>query len=170
ASVLPFMGGSVETADFDYRQRLVSASWNLVMNHPFFGDQDFISKMQNLRQGQGIIDIVNTYAGTALEYGLVGLSLFVGFMLLALIKGYSAMVQVRDRDNDLARLGSCLLACIAGTMLMLLNSGFSFGCAKMFYVLAGLTTAYIATCRAPSGLATEDPPLGTFSEEAPQPS
>ena len=146
AAVLPFLGGSVDVGNFDYRQRLASTSWNIILVHPFFGDQDFMSKMQSLRQGQGIIDLVNTYAGTALEYGLVGLALFVGFMLLGMIKGYAFMVGVRQRDGDLARLGTCLLASIAGTLLMLYNSSFAFGYEKMFYVLGGLTAAYFSFC------------------------
>jgi O-antigen ligase len=169
ATVLPFLGGSVDVGDLDYRQRLAGISWNLVMNHPFFGDQDFISKMQEMRQGQGIIDIVNTYAGTALEYGLVGLGLFVGFMLLAMIKGYRFMRDIRDRDGDLARLGSCMLACIMGTMLMIYNSSFVFGYEKMFYVLAGLTAAYCRYGMTQSAMTpAKEPTLQRFNEGAPQ--
>jgi O-antigen ligase len=142
SAVLPFLGGSVDAGNLQYRQRLASISWKLIMNHPYFGDGDFISKMMELRQGQGIIDLVNTYLGTALAYGFVGLGLFVGFMLFAVLKGFRAMIQVRQSDTDLARLGSCLLACIAGTLLMIYNSGFTFGYEKMFYVLAGLAAAY----------------------------
>ena len=142
--MLPFMGGSVESGNLDYRQRLASTSWNLIMNHPFFGDQDYISKMQDLRQGQGIIDIVNTYAGTALEYGLVGLGLFVGFMLLGMVKELQIHEASPGRDADLARLGGCMLACIVGTLLMIYNCSFVFGYEKMFYVLAGLDRGHTA--------------------------
>jgi O-antigen ligase len=166
AAVLPFLGGSVGVGNFEYRQRLASTSWDLIMGHPWFGDQDFMSKMQSLRQGQGIIDVVNTYAGTALEYGLVGLGLFVGFMLLGMFKGYGFMVEVRDRDSDLGRLGSCLLACSAGTLLMLYNSSFAFGYAKMFYVLAGLTAAYHSFCN-PQAISRESE-LNGYPGDAPR--
>ena len=170
AAVLPFMGGSVDSGDLDYRQRLASTSWDLIMNHPYFGDQDFMAKMHELRQGQGIIDIVNTYAGTALEYGLVGLSLFVGFMLVTMIKGYRFMRQIRQRDSDLARLGSCMLACIAGTLLMLYNASFAFGYEKMFYVLAGLTAAYVRSGMAQSETTpAKEAKLRGFNGDAPQP-
>jgi hypothetical protein len=169
AAVLPFMGGTVETGSLDYRQRLASTSWDLILNHPFFGDQDFMSKMQGLRQGQGIIDLVNTYAGTALEYGLVGLSLFVGFMLLGMIKSYRFMKEVRDRDSDLARLGGCLLACIVGTLLMIYNCSFVFGYEKMFYVLAGLAAAYLRCRMAQPAVATaKEARLQGFDGDAPQ--
>jgi len=150
STVLPFLGGSVDVGNLEYRQRLASTSWNLIRNHPYFGDGDFISKMKDLRQGQGIIDVVNTYAGTALEYGLVGLALFVGFMLLGMIKGFRSMIQIRRSDTDLARLGGCILACIAGTLLMIYNSSFAFGYEKMFYVLAGLAAAYSRLASAPA--------------------
>jgi hypothetical protein len=169
AAVLPFMGGTVDTANLDYRQRLASTSWNLIMTHPFFGDQDFMSKMEQLRQGQGIIDIVNTYAGTALEYGLVGLSIFVGFMLVGVIKGYRFMRHIRQRDSDLALLGSCMLACIMGTMLMLYNSSFVFGYEKIFYVLAGLTAAYVRCGMAQSETTTaKELESRSFNSDAPQ--
>jgi O-antigen ligase len=169
AAVLPFMGGSVDSGDLDYRQRLASTSWDLIMNHPFFGDQDYMAKMQQLRQGQGIIDIVNTYAGTALEYGLVGLSLFVGFMLVTMFKGFRFMREIRERDRDLARLGSCMLACIAGTLLMLYNASFAFGYEKIFYVLAGLAAAYVRCGMAQSATTTaKESRLRSFNEDAPQ--
>ncbi|HEY4339871.1 MAG TPA: O-antigen ligase family protein [Steroidobacteraceae bacterium] len=169
AAVLPFMGGSVDVGNLNLRYRLASASWDLILNHPFFGDQDFISKMQGLRQGQGIIDIVNTYAGTALEYGLVGLSLFVGFMLLGMMKAYRSMRDIQYRDSDLAHLGSSMLACIAGTMLMLYNSSFVFGYAKLFYVLAGLTAAYVRLCMAQAETTTiSESKLPSFDADAPQ--
>jgi hypothetical protein len=169
AAVLPFLGGSVDTGDLDYRQRLASTSWDLIMNHPYFGDQDYISKMVQLRQGQGIIDIVNTYAGTALEYGLVGLSLFLGFILVGVVKAYRAMMQIRLRDSDLARLGSCMLACIVGSLLMMYNSSFVFGYEKMFYVLAGLTAAYSRYCMAQSQTApAKESKLPSFGGDAPE--
>jgi O-antigen ligase len=125
--------------------------------------------MGALRQGQGIIDIVNTYAGTALEYGLVGLSLFVGFILFGMIKGYRVMREIRHRDSYLARLGSCLLACIAGTLLMIYNSSFAFGYEKMFYVLAGLTAAYARCCMTQSEVTIpKESKSLSFDTDAPQ--
>jgi O-antigen ligase len=169
SSVLPFLGGSVDVGNLEYRQRLASTSWNLIMNHPYFGDGDFMSKMKDLRQGQGIIDLVNTYAGTALEYGLVGLALFVGFILLGMFKAFRAMIRIRDSDGDLARLGSCILACIAGTLLMIYNCSLVFGYEKMFYVLAGLAAAYCRLCGAQAAATTaKEFPLQDSNMAAPQ--
>lgn len=41
--------------------------------------------MQELVQGQHIVDVVNTYLGVALDFGLVGLGLFLVFFTTVLI-------------------------------------------------------------------------------------
>jgi O-Antigen ligase len=141
-NVLPFMGGSVDTGNVTYRQRLFDRSWDLVMAHPYFGDQLAFTKMEDLRQGQGIIDLVNTYAAVALFNGLIGLSCFVGFILSALFKAYRLARKSMQTDPDFATLGVSITACILGTMLMIENSSFIWGIEKMFFVLAGLAAGY----------------------------
>jgi O-antigen ligase len=140
--VLPFFGGSVDNANVVYRQKLAERSWELIQAHPFFGDQLAYAKMEDLRQGQGIIDLVNTYAEVALSYGLVGLFFLVGFALTALVRAYRTVRETNVSDPDLARLGTSLVACIFGTFLMLVDASFILGYEKMFYVLAGLAAAY----------------------------
>jgi O-antigen ligase len=78
-SYLPFVG-EIEVETIDYRKSLVEATIQIVQSNPFFGAYDYMlrAEMESLRQGEGIIDLVNTYAGIALSSGLVGLSLFVG--------------------------------------------------------------------------------------------
>jgi hypothetical protein len=41
--------------------------------------------MEDLRQGEGIIDLVNTYAQVGLFYGIAGLALFVTPALVAFL-------------------------------------------------------------------------------------
>jgi hypothetical protein len=140
--VLPFFGGSVDSRNVSYRQRLAARSWELIREHPFFGDRLALLKMEDLRQGQGIIDLVNAYASVALFYGLIGLFFLVSFVLLGLFRTYRTVREARAADPDLAMLGTSLVACILGTLLMLFDNGLSLGYEKMFYVLAGLAAAY----------------------------
>lgn len=142
-NALPFFGGSVDRGNVLYRERLFERSWDLLSERPFFGDQLAQFKLEDLRQGEGIVDFVNTYADVALSYGLVGLFCFLGFALLALSRAYRAVRQAAAADPDLAWLGSALVACIVGTLLMLADSSFILGYEKMFYVLAGLAAAYV---------------------------
>jgi hypothetical protein len=140
--MLPFFGGSVDSGTLDYRERLAARSWELIKEHPFLGDHLAVFKMENLRQGQGIIDLVNTYAAVALNKGLVGLSLFLLFILIALVKTYRAARIAAPSDPNLSLLGVSLVACVVGTLLMIENASFFLGYEKLFYVLAGLCAAY----------------------------
>ncbi|MGA2564125.1 MAG: O-antigen ligase family protein [Steroidobacteraceae bacterium] len=139
--VLPVMGRSVD-ANVTYRQRLAERGWALVRAHPLFGDQLPWPEMEDLRQGEGIIDIVNTYVGVALGYGLIGLFCFLSFILLATARVYARTRELAQSDPDLALFGASLIACIVGTLIMIDTSSFVLGSEKMFYVLAGLATAY----------------------------
>jgi len=142
-NVLPFMGGSVDSENFIYRQRLADRTWELIKEHPFFGDQLAYLKMEDLRQGQGIIDVVNTYADAALFSGLIGLSLFLGFILIGLFKVYRQAKEIMPLNPDFGLLGISLVSCILGTLLMIENVSFMLGYQKLFYVLAGLAAAYV---------------------------
>ncbi len=125
-----------------YRHRLAQRGWELVLEHPFFGNQFPWPEMEDLRQGEGIIDLVNTYLGVALNYGLVGLFCFVSFILLGMKNVYVCTKKLFRSDPDLALFGTSLIACIAGILVMIDSNSFALGCEKLFYLLAGLTTAY----------------------------
>ena len=83
---VPFMG-SVDTGSVTYRQRLFDNAILVIERNPWFGSRDFWStpEMQEMVQGQHIVDIVNTYLKIALDSGLVGLGLFLGFFATILI-------------------------------------------------------------------------------------
>jgi hypothetical protein len=142
AKVIPFMGGTVDSYNVDYRQRLAHRSWEMILENPWFGNQDAYYKLDDLRQGLGIIDFVNAYADVAVFYGLVGLFLFVTFILVAFFKALRVARGFQKTDPDLAYLGVALAACILGTLFMISVSSFLFGYQKLFYVLAGLAAAY----------------------------
>jgi hypothetical protein len=136
--MLPAAGKPVDV----YRHRLAERGWELVFAHPYFGDRFPWPEMEDLRQGEGIIDIVNTYLGVALNYGLIGLFCFLSFILLGMARGYARARELSHSDPDLALLGTSFIACIVGALIMIDSSSFILGCEKMFYVLAGLTAAY----------------------------
>lgn len=140
-SVLPYVGKPQSLNNVDYRERLARRSMQIIEAHPVFGDQTAYTKLSDLRQGQGIIDFVNTYAYVAVFYGLVGLICFLGFALTGLTKVYRMIKAVRD-DAGLAHLGSSLAAAIVGTLIMLASCSLIYGYAQMFYLLAGFCAAF----------------------------
>jgi hypothetical protein len=148
--ILDMLPKSGQPADL-YRHRLADRGWELVFAHPFFGDQFPWPKMEDLRQGEGIIDIVNTYLGVALNYGLIGLFLFLVFILVAMTRAYAGARTLVNSDADLAMLGASLTACIAGTLIMINSDSFIMGPQKAFYILAALTAAYSQLTKSPRG-------------------
>jgi len=144
---LPFIG-TVDVETVIYRERLAEASWRLISNNPLFGHPFYEDFLEDLRQGQGIIDLMNGYAAVALAYGLVGLGLLMGFFLSCFWNAYRVSRAMARADVDLSMVGASLVACMAGTLLMLAMGGFGGGVEKMFYVLAGLAAGYAQLARA----------------------
>jgi O-antigen ligase len=139
---IPFFGESTEQVSVEYRQRLAERSWELIQLHPFLGDPLARTKMEDLRQGEGIIDLVNTYAEMALFYGSIGVLLFVALIMIGLFKAYRASREFARRDPDYALLGSSLVACLFGTLLMIGSASLINAYEKLFYLLSGLAAAY----------------------------
>jgi O-antigen ligase len=150
AGLLPFSKGSTDAqANFSitYREHLLERSWELFQYHPFFGDQLAWQHLSDLRQGEGIIDLVNTYVEVGVFYGIAGLGLFVGFILIALVKAHRRSRKVMPTDADLGLMGIGLESCIVGTMFMLGTTSFILSYEKVFFVIAGLTAAYARIAR-----------------------
>jgi O-antigen ligase len=140
-NVLPVFGNTPD-ANIIYRQHLAERGWEIVSAHPFFGNQNPWPEMEDLRQGEGFIDIVNTYLGVALNYGLIGLFCFLSFILLGIAKVYARTRVLVHSDPELALFGASLIACIVAALEMIYSNSFNLGVEKMFYVLAGMATAY----------------------------
>ena len=138
--VLPFMGGTVDSGNIEYRQRLFERSWSIIEQSPLLGDQAARLKMQDLRQGEGIIDMINTYMQILLDNGFVGLSLFLTFILVAASRALQERKRLAKRNPAASQIGASLVACTVGTLIMI-ESG---GCDRvMISVLVGLMSAYI---------------------------
>jgi hypothetical protein len=141
-SVLPFLGGTVDSGNIVYRHRLFDRAWEIIQQSPMLGDQGALLKMQDLRQGQGIIDLVNTYIGILLDNGFVGLTLFLLFCLIPLFKVLSATRRFKTADQDRSMLGACLASTIIAMLVILESGNFLGGPQKIFYALIALATAY----------------------------
>ncbi len=121
--LLPFIGDA-STDTVSYRQQLLDAAWDVMLQTPFFGSPNYLenSMLQSLRQGQGIIDIVNTYLQVGLKSGLVGLTLFVGVFVSALLALRKAMKSARAYDARLALYCQAYFATIIGIMVAIFTT------------------------------------------------
>lgn len=137
--MLPFIG-SVDAGNVTYRQRLWDVSLQVIGKNPWFGSVDFMTDpdMLDLKNGRGLIDIVNTYLQIALEYGLVGAGLFIGFFAAVLATLLRAMVSARVAgEQELAVFAAALLAGLGGVLLTIATVSSIGVIAPLYWLLAG---------------------------------
>ncbi len=161
---LPFVG-SIEEGNIDYRVRLLEISFEVFLQNPVFGSPNFIeaAAMQELRQGQGIIDLVNTYVGIGLSSGLVGLALFVSFFLAVALSIYKGMKSVPDRNDEHYLLGQALLSTLLGILLIIFTVSSISIIPFIYWSVAGLGVAY-ARMLAPEKVSPAAHPAGIRPE------
>ena len=142
--MLPFVG-NLEKENITYRQRLLDNSWIVIQRNPLFGSFDFRNtpEMQSMIQGEGIIDIVNTYVNLALRTGLVGLTLFVTFFLSVLLGIRKAMRLFPDKDDEQRQLGRALLATLAGILVIIFTVSSITIIPVVYWSVAGVGAAYV---------------------------
>jgi O-antigen ligase len=141
-AVIPFLGGTVNTDTIEYRNLLLTRSWDVIRESPWFGDPLAIAKMQDVRQGEGIVDFVNSYVEILLGNGFVGMFFFLSFVLYGFYLMRFGRLQTGQPDSDIAKLGASIGACIIGTLLFIADGSFGSGVERMFYALVGLAVAY----------------------------
>jgi O-antigen ligase len=121
--LLPFVGTAAQDS-IDQRQQLAETSWRLIQENPWFGNPFVLLQMEDLRTGDGIIDLVNGYVQVALFYGLVGLALFLAVYVLALVKSYVTFRRaIVSGDAEMVWLGASLIACMVGSLFMMAAGG-----------------------------------------------
>jgi O-antigen ligase len=139
ASLVPFLGGHVDTDSIAYRQRLWDRGWEEIWRNPWFGNQYVMSRLEDLRQGEGIIDFVNGYIAQLLATGFVGLALFLSVVLIAVYSAWVARARIRRVDVEFSMLGATLVACLLGTLFLWALGGPDL---YVLWALLGLAGAY----------------------------
>lgn len=143
-NLLPVIG-NVERANIDYREKLLENSIVVIKRNPLLGSVNYYQypEMQEMIQGQGIIDIVNTYLQISLKYGLIGLSLFAGFFFVVLSGIHKSRKMISDKTSELYLLGRTLSAILIAVLVMIFTVS-SIGMIPIIYwSFAGLGVAYI---------------------------
>jgi hypothetical protein len=93
---------NVDASTVQYRSELLSASIQVFSEQPWLGSDHYVQRLaaKGMVQGEGIVDIVNTYIGVALSSGAVGLALFVALFATVLL----GLLRVKgDYDAEEAR-------------------------------------------------------------------
>ena len=142
-NLLPFIG-STEKGSIDYRQDLFTNSMIVIQRNPWFGSNDSLKapEMEAMRQGEGIIDIVNSYLSVALETGFVGLGLFVGFFVMTLVGMFRAMLSISDKASEEYLLGRVLLSTLIAILITISTVSSITFIPIVYWSVAGLGVAY----------------------------
>ena len=149
-SMLPFLSSSLshEASTVDYRFKLLEQAVTLFQKNPLFGLVNYreTPEMEVMRQGQGIIDVVNSYIDIGLSYGIVGLGLFLYIFLGLFFTVLKKLRSLPSEEEDLINIGRSLYA-ILGAILFIIFTVSSVNYIPIFYWLfAGLCSAYIRLC------------------------
>src|SRR6185312_15610436 len=143
---LPFVG-SVDAGTVSYRQSLFENAIPVIERNLLFGSVDYLTtpEMQKLVTGQQIVDIVNTYLGIALNYGIIGLGLFVSIFATVLLRlQYIRAFRFRNELNGsikiYARVMMATLVAILVTIATVSSVGFV---PYIYWSFAGLSVALI---------------------------
>jgi O-antigen ligase len=142
-NLLPYIG-TVEQHNIEYRERLITNSMIVIQQNPWFGSVTYLEtpEMEAMRQGEGIIDVTNSYLGIALEFGIVGLGLFVGFFILVVLMIYQAMRQISDKGSEEYLLGQSLLATLLAILFVITTVSSILNTALVYWSVAGIGVAY----------------------------
>lgn len=167
--LLPFVG-HVDSENVEYRQRLFDRAVSVISRNPIFGSNDYRNtpEMRSMIQGQGIIDIVNSYLGIALDYGLTGLGLFISFFVSILWGVYRVLRQYRARqderylfgvtryssrrslDDEHYLLGATLFSVLTAILITIYTVSSISVIPAVYWAVAGMCVAYIQMMRGDS--------------------
>jgi O-antigen ligase len=133
---IPYLGtaGSESVA---YRVLLMEQSINVILSNPFFGAYDYVLRLADsgLVQGQGIVDVVNTYLGIGLSGGFSALILFIAIAWIAtraILKSNQSTIQ---GDVEYIAIRASLLGSMACLLVILATTSFAQGIQLFFWLI-----------------------------------
>lgn len=140
---MPFIG-TVDSSNVSYRELLLEVSLRVIRENPLFGRPDFLSNplMEQLRQGQGIIDLVNSYLAVALYSGLVGLFLFVGVFASTMLPLINAIRRAGRLSLEVEAAGRAIFAVLIGVVMMIATVSSIFAIPTIYWAMCALALAY----------------------------
>lgn len=142
-NLIPFVG-KTDAGNVEYREKLIDVSLLVVARNPWFGKINFAEEpeMKQMVQGEGIIDVVNSYIATLLQSGYFGLFTFIGIFISAILITFKAFKKVRSQNIELANIGRTLLAGTVSSAIMIATVSNQLIIPYMYFITAGMCIAY----------------------------
>lgn len=142
--VLPFIG-TTRADTVEYRGQLLEQSLIVIKRNLLLGSTDYLDtpEMISMTQGQGIIDLVNSFIQVALQYGVIGVVLFVSIFAVLLFNLYKTFKRLPKHEEDLIRLGRCLFSILCAIILMIYTVSSIDYIPDYYWLFFAISTAYI---------------------------
>lgn len=141
--LLPIIG-EAEQGNVEYRADLLTAALPVIERHLLLGSEDYLDapELQVMRQGEGIIDLVNSYIGVALDSGMIGLSLFLFIFTSAALQTKRGAAALTRLDPEAAILGRTLFATIIAIAFIIYTVSSIIAVATVYWGIIGVASAY----------------------------
>ena len=169
--LLPFIG-TVDPGSVSYRTQLLDRAMIVFWQNPIFGSMHYLTNpaLEEMRQGQGIIDIVNSYVGVALAYGSIGLVLFVAPSAYALWTAWTTSRRFGKQDLDAEAAGRALAASMLAVLLVIGAVSHYFHIPIVHWLVVSLCAAFAASApswrRAPANAGRPSQPAAAAARNA----
>lgn len=137
-NILPFIGDT-DAGSVTYRQMLLENSLLVISQRPWFGGGNYYNELASMGmvQGEGIVDLVNTYLCIALSQGCVGLVLFVGVFAAAGARLFRAWTCA-ELSPEAHLLGRSLISALVAMLVTIATVSPILCIPTVYWVLAGL--------------------------------
>jgi hypothetical protein len=141
---VPFVGQQ-DAYNVTYRSRLFDVSLDVIAQRPLLGDYHFMRNpmLEVMRQGEGIIDIVNSYLEIAMRQGLLSLACFVGIFAWPAWQTFRLLPRLREHHPEAHHLGRALLAALVCVLVTIATVSSILAIAVVPMLLAGLCVGFV---------------------------
>jgi len=141
--LLPFVG---KTGQFNasYREVLFDKGLLIIAREPLFGVPEPADEpeMEDMVQGEGIVDIVNSYLNIVLAYGIPALILYCWLFLIALFRVNKSRKRIKDKNSEEYRCGRVLIATMLAVLMAIFSTSSIGAIPTIIYSLVGLMFSY----------------------------
>ncbi|MBA3587993.1 O-antigen ligase [Methylibium sp.] len=154
--LLPFIG-TVDKNNVDYREELLTTGVRLILHEPWFGVTGYMNQLvDNELVIGGMVDLVNTFLGIGLAYGVIALACFVGVFAVTARSAYMAMRRLPNPQDEARMLGCGILACFTGIGVTIFTTSSITVIPVIYWIMAGVGAGYVAMLRRQAASRTAD--------------
>jgi O-antigen ligase len=140
-----FGSEQADISSIEYRRELLDTSLALIKQSPWLGVPNYAAQMQSLRQGEGIIDVVNTYVAILLDAGAIGLAVYLLPLLIVANRLISAVRRSASGSlDDGSRFAVAMVALILGCLFSIFTTSTWGIMPQLMTMLLALPAAWLA--------------------------